>query len=378
MRKTAPSLDIGLSGSPVDGRFLHQGNLFAQREYVVLPVALAIEPRKCGMESRVLPAARNPGRVMHDTKTPQCLDEIQLYRVEAAKLRVARQQGIELRLLLFTIAGEEHPQVLHGRPCSSVIQINNVQAVLVDQYIARVEIGMDTQLTAATGPAVARAHPVQNQVRNALVCRFQLVGNKFVFEQEVHRILSVTADFNCRAVLELGGLTDEVDPGDQAAQLLEQRVIVEFGCSATVTWVHGETERARVMQRPAVNDQGRNDRDFSIAQLEIEFVLFENRVIRPARWTIKLGNNWWFILYTYLVNPIFVTIERQETAITTESKRIERLEDMFGLEARVGECRIVRNHGQLQALKKHRDFFLAIIRSQRADLLESQSTMEIH
>ena len=41
-------------------RFVHRRALLAQRQYLILPVTLRIEPRKTGRERRVAPAGREP------------------------------------------------------------------------------------------------------------------------------------------------------------------------------------------------------------------------------------------------------------------------------------------------------------------------------
>src|SRR2546426_3595826 len=46
-------------------RLLHRRDLFAQLQDARLPGARRIEPRKCGRESRILPAARDPRRIVN-------------------------------------------------------------------------------------------------------------------------------------------------------------------------------------------------------------------------------------------------------------------------------------------------------------------------
>lgn len=52
--------------APFKRCFLHQRDLFAQREYVIVPITRAIKPRKRHLECRIFPAAREPRGVVHD------------------------------------------------------------------------------------------------------------------------------------------------------------------------------------------------------------------------------------------------------------------------------------------------------------------------
>ena len=75
------SLFPGLSGfnkfliRQLQRRFVHRRALFAQRQYLILPVALRIEPRKILCKCRVIPTPRQPARVMDHAQRTQGFDQ---------------------------------------------------------------------------------------------------------------------------------------------------------------------------------------------------------------------------------------------------------------------------------------------------------------
>lgn len=61
----------GLRSAPDQRGFVHEGDLFAQLEDAVLPIALRVEPREGGREGRVVPAAGEPGAVVKQAQRSQ-------------------------------------------------------------------------------------------------------------------------------------------------------------------------------------------------------------------------------------------------------------------------------------------------------------------
>src|SRR3989442_13945885 len=76
--------------------FVHRGDLLAQLEDPVLPVALRAEPRKRGGKRRIVPAAREPRAVVDQPQRAQRLEQGQLAPLERHEVLVARNQVGEL------------------------------------------------------------------------------------------------------------------------------------------------------------------------------------------------------------------------------------------------------------------------------------------
>src|SRR3990170_4762457 len=76
--------------------FLHQRDLLAQLEDPVLPVALGVEPRERRRKGRVVPAPRDPSRVMDQAQGAQRFEEIQLRSLEFHELLVAGEHRAQL------------------------------------------------------------------------------------------------------------------------------------------------------------------------------------------------------------------------------------------------------------------------------------------
>src|SRR5882672_1263199 len=95
---------------------LHQRDLLFQFQDPVLPVALGVEPRKRGGEVGIVPAPREPGRVVDEAQRAQRLQQIQLARIEVVKVLVPGEHVAELARHRGAVAREQHPQVLDRRP----------------------------------------------------------------------------------------------------------------------------------------------------------------------------------------------------------------------------------------------------------------------
>src|SRR5207248_5029307 len=62
--------------------FLHQRDLLAQLKDPVLPVALRVEPWEGDGKRRIVPAPRDPRRVVDEAQRAQRIQEMQLARSE--------------------------------------------------------------------------------------------------------------------------------------------------------------------------------------------------------------------------------------------------------------------------------------------------------
>src|SRR5438552_19130256 len=83
-------------GLRIEGRFVHLGDLLAQLEDSILPVALSVEPPERGRKRRIVPAPREPRRVMDQAQRAQRLDEMKLASIELVKALVAGEEVGEL------------------------------------------------------------------------------------------------------------------------------------------------------------------------------------------------------------------------------------------------------------------------------------------
>ena len=136
---------------------------------MLLPVAMRVEPGKRYFECRILPTAGDPRGVMHDAQAAQCFDDVQFTCIETSKLLVSGKQRLELWCLFVLIAGQEHPQVLHRRSPSCVVEINDVQDVSRYENVAGMKVGMKSKLSDATSSCIARLNGREYQIGNAFI-----------------------------------------------------------------------------------------------------------------------------------------------------------------------------------------------------------------
>src|ERR1700676_5251824 len=86
--RSATGVGLGSSALKHQHRLVHGRDLLAQFENTVLPVALGVEPREGGGKRGVIPAPRQPRRVMKEAQRAQGLDQPQLTVVEIVKVFV--------------------------------------------------------------------------------------------------------------------------------------------------------------------------------------------------------------------------------------------------------------------------------------------------
>ena len=77
-------------------------------------------------------------------------------------------------------------------------------------------------------------------------------------------------------------------------------------------------------------DVRRNDRNLRARELQRELVLLEDRRIGPALGAIKLHDDRGAVLPADLIDPILITVERQDAAITAMPERLDRTDDDVG------------------------------------------------
>src|SRR5437660_11014476 len=110
----------------LERRLVHRGDLLAQLEDPILPVALSIEPRERGWKRRVVPAAREPCRVVDQAQRTERFDEMKLASIELVEALVAGQNIGELARHVEAIPRKQHPQVLCRGPGAAIVEIDEM------------------------------------------------------------------------------------------------------------------------------------------------------------------------------------------------------------------------------------------------------------
>ncbi len=105
----APSIDRIVTLLDRERRLLHRRDLLAQLQDARLPVPRRVEPRKRGREGRILPSARDPGRIVDQPQRAQCFDQLQFVRIEFGEVLVTGQQVRQLLLHILAAARQQHP-----------------------------------------------------------------------------------------------------------------------------------------------------------------------------------------------------------------------------------------------------------------------------
>src|SRR5580765_3473986 len=85
-----------------------------------------------------------------------------------------------------------------------------------------------------------------------------------------------------------------------------------------------------MMQCASVERQRRNHWNFLISKFETECVFFEDSLITPASWPIKLHNTLVTIFEPNLVDTILKTIQLQQSSITACPEAFNRVQYPIG------------------------------------------------
>nr|GEU28358.1 ornithine carbamoyltransferase, chloroplastic [Tanacetum cinerariifolium] len=193
---------------------------------------------------------------MDQAQRAQRFHQVQLARVELAKILVAGQDVAHLPHLLGAVAGQHHPQVLDGRAHAAVVEVDEMGAGVGPQDIAAMAIAVQAQLGQVPGPVVAPAHAVERLLRNGGVRLGQVGRNEAIGLQERARFGAKGGDVERRTVLIRPDGAHGVDAADEAPGPFQHFRGVELRCAAAMALEHGKTEAVEMVQRGAVGPQG--------------------------------------------------------------------------------------------------------------------------
>src|SRR6185436_15979243 len=125
------------------GWIVDRRQLLEQVGDVPLPEARVGEPGEGARKCRVMPAVRDPARVMQHAQAAQTFHQRQFGEIELAKQLITLHERSPGRLLAGGIARQEHPQVLDARPRHAVVEIDKQGSVLAPQDVAGVAIAVN-------------------------------------------------------------------------------------------------------------------------------------------------------------------------------------------------------------------------------------------
>jgi len=121
-----------------------------------------------------------------------------------------------------------------------------------------------------------------------------------------------------------------MNPAYESAYLLQQSHIIKIGSAPAATVKYRKAKFIAMMQGDSVCCHGWHHRQLVPGELYAEGVFLQNRFVTPASRAVKLGHDIAGILSTYLVNTVFVAVERQQSAIAAVTKRFHGINDVPG------------------------------------------------
>src|SRR5207237_10047616 len=202
---------------------VHGRDLLAQVEDAVLPVALGVEPWEGRGKRGVIPAARQPRRLMIEPQQAQGLDQPQLTVVEILKLFVTADDRTQLPLHIAAIAGKKHPQILNRGTHSGIVEIDEMRTGIGPEDIAGVAIAVQAQGPHRAGPLETAPHAIQRERDYA----FPRVGNvgrdEIVRKQPVARLLAESCYVERGPLYKRRNRADTMDTPDKATHPFQRR-----------------------------------------------------------------------------------------------------------------------------------------------------------
>src|SRR5512143_2126784 len=361
-KRNSPAMPhMSLSSSSHQRRLVHQRDLLAQFEDARLPVLLRIEPRKCGGESRVVPAPGEPGRIVDQPQSSECFDQMEFARVEIHEVLVAGQDLVELRLLFLALAGQQHPQILHRRSHAAVVEVDEMGPGVGPQHVAGMAVAVQADGAHPAGALIAM-HDALKCVLDHAVPRGGEIGRQPASAaQKIARGIAEALEIECRPVRKARLHAHGVDAADKPSHPLQGVGAVELGHAAALFGIHGEAEAGVAVERGAVQPQRRHHGNLAPGQFGGEGVFVENRRAAPGCGTVELDHHRQGILGPHLVDAVFVAVERQQAAVRLETGAVQRVERAVGRQRGIGVGRIHHEKSQsgytqrVPMLKRHKE-----------------------
>src|SRR5438105_4514560 len=301
---------------------VHGRDLLAQLEDAVLPVALGVEPWEGRGKRWVIPAARQPRRIMNEPQRTQGLDQPQLTVVEILKVFVTAHDRTQLPLHIAAIAGKQHPQILNGGTHPGIVEIDKMRTGIGPEDIAGVAIAVQAQGPHRAGPLETVPDAVQRQ-RDYAFPRVGDVGrDEVVRKQPVARLLAESCYIERGPLYKRPDGANTMDTPDEAAHPFQRRPILELGSASSAPRIDREAKAAKRRHGGFSGQLKRCDDGYlELCQLGNERVLFGDLRVAPSQWPVELGDNRRCehrqpgrrrtVVEPYLIDAILVAVKRQ-------------------------------------------------------------------
>ena len=251
---------------------------------------------------------------------------MQLARIELAEILVARQHVRESPRAFRPLPREQHPQVLHRRPAAAVVEVHEVGAAVGPQDVAGVAVAVQPQGRHRTGALVRPPHAAERHVHHARVGVLQIRGNPARGQQIVARLLAEACDVQRRPVRERPHRAHDVDAADEPTDPLEHLRVVEFRHPPPAAGIDREPEALVLVQRSPEKLLGSDHGNLAFGELPGEFVLLEDRGVRPSTRPVELRHHGRPVLEVDLIDAVLVAVQREEPTVPPQTHAFERVE----------------------------------------------------
>ena len=213
-----------------------------------------------------------------------------------------------------------------------------MRAGIGPQHVAAVHVAVQAQHRQFAGSIEAAADAVEGLIDHRQPGFAQFRRQEGRLQQLVPRLFAEVLDGQVGPVGEGLAGADGVDAAEKTSQPGKHFRVVEFRRPSAATLEEGDAEAFMLVQRFAVDLQGRHGGDFGLGQFGQEGVLFEDRRVAPPARPVELGDQRGGVFDADLVDPVFVAVEGQQAAVATEARGLHRGEDEIRRERPEGGC----------------------------------------
>ena len=194
------------------------------------------------------------------------------------------------------------------------------------QDISRVAVPVQPQPPDISRTRVTPLHPLKRVLHHAAIRVSQIERDEIMLENVARGLVAEAFDIELRPVSERLHPADRVDAPDEAPKPLERVAHLQVRAAAGPPRIERETVSGVFVQRAPAGQERRDHRNFVCRELQGEFVLLEDRVIRPAFRPIELRHERRTFLEIHEIDAVLEAVERKEPPVAAVSAVLHRVE----------------------------------------------------
>ena len=240
-------------------------------------------------------------------------NQIELARLELTKILHIRPASRQLRGLLRPLARQQHPQILHRRPHAAFVKSTKCGAGIGPQT----SLAWQSPCSRRPRPrprahSSAARHPTPVAPRRVIRLE-QGAGSRILPQSASGSVAKALPCSSCGAT-QCGAVHPVHKCGRENVRSTPARTHVPAPHPSATSFKQGKTEIAILMQVRPSKVMASTTGISPPTSSGDKRMLFKNLRIAPASGTVKFGHQRRRIFHADLVDPVFITIQRQQAS----------------------------------------------------------------